>query len=902
MPENPKQNWYQMSAKEVLEKLQSRAGGLTTEEVERRKEQFGANTLPTKPPLSSVKIFLSQLKSPLVYILIIAAILSGFIGEYFDVTIIVLALFINTFVGFWQERKADKTLAKLKKLIQYNVTVQRDGQQKQISSFEVVPGDIMLLQAGDKIIADARVIQENGLQVKEAALTGESYPVSKKPQVLTSKKSIGDQTNMVFMGTIVVAGNARAVVVSTGSSTEVGKIASLVTSTKEGKTPLQLQIIKISKFISALVLVVVTLIFLTGFFKGMELTELLVVVAALAVAAIPEGLLVALTLVLVIGMQRILKKRALMRKLLAAETLGAVSVICSDKTGTITKGQMQVSRLLVAGEIHEAGDVKRKDLKAEEQHLFLLKAGALCNNAYIKNPSDELKDWEVVGDPTETALLLAAIQSGLDKEELNKNYLRIDEIPFNENYKFMATLHSVSSNGTEVMVKGAPEVVLKMCSHFQKNKKKIAFDKKQIESISKEYEQLTKEGLRVLAIAHRKINKKLDSFGGLIKLGEKPKLDNLTFIGWVGLKDPVREDVQEAFVSIRKAGIRPVIITGDHKYTVQAIVKEVGMNVSDDRIVEGEDLNKMDDDVLLAKIDKIDIFARVEPEHKLRIVQAWRKHGATVAMFGDGVNDAPALKAADIGVAVDSGTDVAKETSDMILLDSNFSVVESAIREGRVIFDNIRKIFLYLASDSFTEVILIALALMLNLPLPMTAVQILWINIISDGLPDLALTMEPGEADVMKYPPRPKNESIINKEVKVLIITISSVAVVAVFSLFVYLLKTTGDLIYTQTMVFTVFAIDSIIYVFSVKSLRQPIWKINPFSNLYLVGAVILAILAQFAVVYIPILQSYFKTVPLSVLDWVIVFVLGIIQIMAIETIKWRYWRNKRSPVATKTL
>lgn len=890
-----KKNYYQMTRNEVLEFFDSRPGGLTSEEVKVRFAECGPNELPQEKKLSALKILLTQFKSPLVYVLLVAALISFIVGEFFDLTVILMAVMINTVVGFWQEYKADKTISRLKKLVEYFVTVERDGKRQQIPARDVVTGDILLLEAGDKISADGRLLQANNLQVDESSLTGESFPVDKHIELIEGELAVGDRLNMVYLGTAISRGRGKMVVVATGQNTEIGQIAVLVKETEEEPTPLQRQLARISKFLAILVGGSVLLVFAVGLLRGMAIEELFITAAALAVAAIPEGLLVAVTLVLVFGMQRILKKKALVRKLLAAETLGSVSVICSDKTGTITLGKMVVDRLLVGGETH--GMNIHEDGHFEEYHMLALRAVALCNNAYIKNPQDKLEEWQIVGDSTETALLSAAVQAGFDKEQLNREYGRLDEIPFNETYKYMATLNLSSKGGVEAYIKGAPESVLSMCSHFLREGRQHKLDKAALKTVESEYEELTKQGLRVLAIAIKKLPKAIQSFDDIVKDKDNPKLKDLVFVGWVGLKDPVRPDVPAAFATIRSAGIRIVIITGDHKYTVKAIVEKLGMMVSEERIMEGVQLDKMDDGQLYKVIEDIDIFARVEPKHKLRIIQAWKKREKVVAMLGDGVNDAPALKAADIGVAVGNATDVAKETSDLIMIDGNFSVIEAAIREGRVIFDNIRKIFLYLVADSFTEIILIVLALLTGYPLPLAAVHILWINIVSDGLPDLALTMEPPEKDVMQFPPRDKNESIINKEVKLLIATITSLAVIMMFGLYVYFINTTGDIVYTRTLIFSAFAIDSIIYIFSVKSLRQPLWKINVLSNKWLVGAVIIGIAAQFIVVYTPALQELFRTVPLHASHWIIIFGLGFLEISAIEIIKWAYWRNKHVEV-----
>lgn len=883
--------WYRAPITEVLRTLKSRAGGLTSEEVAARQAEYGRNELPPPARAGALKLLLRQLQSPLVYVLLVAAGISVVVDERFDAGVILLAVILNTAVGFWQEYKADDTLHKLRTLIHQNVTVQRDGSTLYIPAAELVPGDVVIFEAGDKISADARLISSNDLEINEASLTGEAYPVAKMSTVLRRTAALGDRFNMVFAGTLVTRGKGKGVVVSTGIQTEVGHIAALVALTKEDPTPLQRQIIKLSRSLTVIVLMAAVFVGVVGIFTGQDIEQLFVTAAALAVAAIPEGLLVAMTLILVVGMKRILKRKAVVRRLLAAETLGSVSIVCSDKTGTITEGKMVVDKLLIGGELHDyaytASPEEEKEIETE--HAFALKALALCNNAYIKNPKDKLKEWEIVGDPTDAALLLAALQAGFDKETLYDEYLRVDEIAFNENRKYMATLHRQKQDGMYTFVKGAPEMVLRLCTFMQRGEKKIRIQPKDALLIRQEADELASQGLRVLAVAYRNDKKHVGSFKELF--GEKEPSE-LVFFGWVGLKDPVRADVPRAFATMRTAGIRTVLVTGDHKLTAKSIMAELGMHIPEERICEGKTIEGLSDAELEKRIDSIDIFARVEPAHKLRIVQAWKKRGETVAMLGDGVNDAPALKAADIGVAVGTATDAAKETADLILLDNSFKVIESAIREGRVMFDNIRKVFLYLMADSFTEIVITVAALMLGYPLPLAAVHILWINLVSDGLLNLALTAEPGEKDVMSYPPRPKHESIISLDVKLIIAAVTVVSSAVCFSLFLYFLRQTGDLALARTIAFSAAAIDSVIYVFALKSLRRPIWQTNPFSNRWLILAAFTAILLQLAIVYIPLFQTWLKTSPLYWEHWLLIFLLGLLEVAVIELFKMVYWRR----------
>lgn len=890
--------WYRLDRKEALDRLASRPGGLTTEEVMARRAIHGENKLPSSPVSPGWRLFLSQLTSPLVLILFLAAGVSAYAGDALDVGIILAAIFINAIVGFWQEYKADRAIARLKSIIDHSVTVQRDGRQQRIPAYELVPGDILLVEAGDRIGADARLLEVNRLQTSEASLTGESSAVEKLTESIDAESSLGDRRNLVFMGTTVMRGNGRAVVVQTGLSTEIGRIASLVKATHEEKTPLQRQLSHLSRLLSLLVLATAGGLVLIGLWRGVPSSELLVVVAALAVAAIPEGLLVSLTIVLVIGMQRILRHRGLVRRLVAAETLGSVTVVCSDKTGTLTKGQMQVARIVVEGEEHDNHEQssQRDGIAFEEQHVFVLKAAALCNNAYIKNPKDDLHDWEIIGDQTESALLLAAVQAGFDRDSLNEEHVRLDEIPFNETYKFMATLHVVDDGQRMIFAKGAPESILPMCDRLVRGGKQQLATPALLKGLEEEYQRLTSQGLRVLAIAFRTVSGEPDSFDSFVKDREQPRLGGLVFAGWIGLKDPVRPEIRGVFATMRSAGVRHVIVTGDHPHTVQAVAQELGWEVPRNRVMTGLELDRLDTDALRKRIGSIDIFARVEPKHKVRIVQAFRENGEVVAMLGDGVNDAPALKAADIGVAVDSGSDIAKETADLLLLDNHFGVITGAIREGRTMFDNIRRIFLFLVSDSFAEVVVIALAMLFQLPIPLTAVQILWMNLVSDTFPNLALTLERATDDIMRRKPRLKNTPIVNKEVGTLIVITTLAAGIGAFLLYYYILKTTGDLARARTVVFVMTALDSMFYVISIRHLHKPLWKMPLASNPTLFAATLLSVSLQVVVVYVPFLQPIFDTTPLGWFDWMLVLAVGLLQIGSIEAVKAVFMHREDRP------
>ena len=878
--------WHAMTAKDALALAKSRSGGLTSAEVMRQRQLFGSNELTHDEAPPFWKIFLSQVTSPLVYVLLGAAAVSWVAGEGLEVIVILAAIGLNAAVGFWQEYKADRALLRLTRLLQQYVTVERDGRQQRIDAASIVVGDIMALHAGDKVIADARLVDARRLQANEASLTGESTSVDKHVDPVAADAGPGDRRNMVFAGTSITHGVGRAVVVAIGDQTELGKIAGLVRATRQDRTPLQEQLIGLSRFLTILVLAISIFLFFVGTVYSISARELLVTVAALAVAAIPEGLLISLTIVLVIGMQRLLRRRALVRKLLAAETLGSVTVVCSDKTGTLTKGEMQVSRIVVHGEAHDHNHGPSQELAYEEQHLAVLKAGMLCNDAYIRNPQDDLKEWEVVGDQTDAALLLAGVQAGFDRERLQKELFRLDEVPFDEKYKFMATLHHVNKQEHVLYMKGAPETVLAMCRASRTAGKIQKMTPKLQASLREEYQQMARQGLRVLAVASRTVSPDQETFQDMGVDMEQPSFDNLTFDGWVGLKDPVRPEVRQVFTTMAAAGIRPMIITGDHPETVRAVAAELGWVVPDSAMMTGADLDDLPAEQLTEHVQRVQVFARVEPKHKVRIVEALRLSGEVVAMFGDGVNDAPALKAADIAVVVNSGTDIAKETADLVLLDNHFGVITAAIREGRAMFDNIRRIFLFLVCDSFAEVGIITLAIILKLPMPLTALQILWMNLLSDTLPNLSLTLEEPQDGVMQRRPRPKGERIVNKEVRSLVFITTAAAVLSGFLCYVVVLKMTGDVALARTVCFTMVALDSMFYVFSIRRLGEPLWRTGFFQNKPLLAAIAFTVAAQVLVVYWQPLQAAFDTVNMRVIDWGFVLFFGLLQIVVIEVAK----------------
>ncbi|MBT3690425.1 HAD-IC family P-type ATPase [bacterium] len=877
--------WHNLTSEEALNKLKGNVLGLTSEDAKRLKVRYGLNSLPSKHKLTKIEIVINQFKSVLAYVLIIAGFLSFMLGEIIDASVIFTAVLINVIVGFIQENKAQNALEKLRKLVNPEVKVLRDNTAQIILAKDLVPGDVILLEAGDKVSADARLLEVQDITTMEAALTGEPETITKSIDVLDKGKVLAERSNMVFQGTTITEGRGQALVVATGINTELGKIAKLVKDTKEEDTPLQKKLNVFSRHLSLTILGLSIVLFGFGILRGNSILIMFNTAVAVAVAAIPEGLVVAVTVILAIGMQKILRKRALVRKLVAAETLGSTTVICTDKTGTLTVGEMRVARIVTNSYDCNLSTDLPKLTKAGKSEIYnLVKIGVLCNDAVVQEEGQELRDYKVLGSGTEKALLLAGVQLGLKKNELEKKYLRIDEILFDSSKKYMATLNNEEAGKKNIYFKGAPELLLAAASHVQVNDRNEKLTQGMRRELEKKYENLSKSGLRVLGFGYREVRKDTTT----IKLYEKA-LEKIVLVGFVGINDPLRPDVKAALEATKKAGLKTVIITGDNKLTAKAIAQELDINVDDESILEGSQLAKMDDQQLLEKVRSIKIYARVTPEDKLRIVNAWQASGEVVAMTGDGINDAPALKKADIGIALGSGTDVAKGAASLILLDNNFQVINNAIEQGRVIYDNIKKVILYLLSDSFSEIVIIFGSLFMGLPIPLVPAQILWINLVTDGFPDMALTIEPGEKEVMKEMPQERNKPILDAERKLLILVISIVTGVTSLALFYYYVKVVGDIELGRTVVFATLGIDSLLYVFSCRTLRHSIFHSHFFKNPYLLIAVGFGAILQVAAIYVPFLQKVLKTVSLGLYEWGIVLSVSFTVIIIIEIIKWIY-------------
>ncbi len=845
--------WHRLEAKEIFAKLSTTDKGLNDKEAEKRLQQYGYNELKEQKKISDVQLFLEQFKNFLVLILVIAMIMSFFLGEIADGMAIFVILVVNAFLGFYQERKAEKALEALKKIAAPQAKVMRAGQARMIQARDLVPGDIILLEAGDKVPADARIFEELNLKIDESVLTGESVPVKKTAEKV-AKDSLPDRKNIAFSGTTVVYGNCKAVIVSTAMETEFGKIAKILQE-REEMTPLQKRLEHLGHQLGFIVIAITVVIFITGYFHGIETVEMFLVAVSLAVAAIPEGLPAVVTVTLSAGLLRMANKNAIIKKLSAAEALGSTTVICTDKTGTLTMDRMTVRKLYVNGKIidvtgggYEAAgkfllndkDVMDNDIKT------LLKIGNFCNNATF--------DKQSIGDPTEIALLVSAAKSGA--EDLRKKYKKTNEIPFESERKMMSVLYD--ADGRTMYTKGAVEEILKKCEFILRDGKRERLTSKDRKDILDVNHDFALSSLRVLAFAMKSIDR-----------NGKFEESDLTFVGLQGMIDPPRPEVKDAIQKCRDAGIMVIMITGDHKDTAVTIAKEIGI-MKNEKVLIGEELEKLNEKQFLDIVNDVRVYARVSPEHKVKITNALRKKGHIVAMTGDGINDAPALKRADVGIAMGiTGTDVSKEASDMILTDDNFATIVTAVEEGRGIYDNIKKFIYYLLSCNIGEVLTIFIAIMMNMPLPLLPLQILWMNLVTDGLPALALGLEPKEPDVMKRRPNNPKDAILNKNSIVFLFAVGLIIAVGTLSLFYYELLITGNEVEART---TAFATIIMFQLFASLSFRSnyPVYRIGLFSNKKLLLAILSSFILLLVAIYVPFLDPIFETTAMTMNDWIL--------------------------------
>ncbi|WP_294345724.1 calcium-translocating P-type ATPase, SERCA-type [Prosthecochloris sp.] len=863
---------FSESAEKILQKLQVTPDGLTSEEAARRLKRYGENRLREEEKISVWAIFRQQFQSVLVWLLIVAVLISLLLGDVLESVVIGFILVANSVIGFLQEFRAEKALEALKRISGLKAKVLRDGHVVKLETRLLVPGDIILLETGDRIPADARLLELMNLESQESMLTGESTPVNKTTEEVSPEAPLAERFNMVYSGTIVAKGRAMAVVTGTGMETELGRIAELLADEKDGRrSPLQKKINRFSRRLALIVIVAAVLMFLLTWLSGEDLLETFKTALSLAVAAIPEGLPAVVALTLAKGVQRMVKKNAIVRHLPAIETLGSSSVICSDKTGTMTVNRMSVRKIYADGSELEVGEGNPSEAAGAQDLELLFRIGALCNDA---RPDP---DGGIFGDPTEAALLLSAKQHGLDSLELQGRYPRIDEIGFDSERKMMSTLHDVSGAGMVMYTKGAPDVLLMQCTHVMMNNQEVPLDDALYRDILQKNEAFAQNALRVLGFAWKRVHSR-DDFTE----------NNLVFAGLQAMNDPPRQEVIDAVARCRSAGIKVVMITGDQKLTAEAIGRELGIT---GRAMTGADLEEIDD--IGEVVEDVSIFARVSPEQKINIVEALQKKDHVVAMTGDGVNDAPALKQADIGVAMGrGGTDVAREASTMVLTDDNFASIVKAVEEGRAIFDNLRKFVFSLLAGNISEVMIIILAVLVGLKLPLVAIQILWINLVTDGLPALALGFEPKAPNIMRRPPVARLSFIVDRLMIIRLVVVCFVITAGCLGLYINALYSTGwswgealdsaspDYLYASTMAFTSLVILEMVNAFHAKSETENIFTLKAFSNPWLTGAVAFSLVLHLVVLYSP-LNHVFHSVPLGIADWGIILGVSAVLILA---------------------
>lgn len=879
-------NWHQKNINEVIDELRSSLQGISSEEAARRLGEYGPNELKEKAKKTPLMMFFDQFKDFMIMVLIAAAVISGFIGELSDTIAIIVIVVINAVIGFIQEYRAEKAMAALKKMAAPFATAIRNGVPETVPASQLVPGDVVILEAGKIMPADMRLIESAQLKVEEAALTGESEAVLKHTHALHDEHlPLGDRKNLTYKGTFATYGRGSGIIVATGMNTELGKIATMLQEEEEVKTPLQKRLASFGQKLAIAVLAICAIVFGIGVMRGEDPMLMLLTAISLAVAAIPEALPAVITISLALGAKKLVQQNALIRKLPAVETLGSVTYICSDKTGTLTLNKMTVEEMYVDNEIVNSEKLKVKNEGTQElltlnsQLSTLMTALALSNDAVFD------KDGKLIGDPTETALFDIADKNGFNKQELEKKYPRVAEIPFDSDRKCMTTFHKQSAEKTEYIsfTKGAIDVLLDRSDNILTSDGLKPVNK---EEIIKNGDRMAADGLRVLCVAMRRWDTLPDD------ISFENVETGLTIIGLTGMMDPPREEAKEAVSMCVKAGIKPVMITGDHPITAREIAKRLGIIDEDLRtIITGRELDKLTMEEFEERVEHIRVYARVAPEQKLKIVKALQDKGQFVAMTGDGVNDAPALKRSDIGVAMGiTGTDVSKEASDMILLDDNFATIVKAVKEGRKIYDNIRKFVKYLLTTNSGEIWTLFLAPLVGLPIPLLPIHILWINLVTDSLPALALSAEPAEGDVMSRPPRHPKESIFAYGLGIHAIWVGLLMGGVV--LFVQAWSINTGHAHWQTMVFTVLCLTQLGHVLAIRSEKQSLFTIGLFTNKYLLGAVVLTFILQMATIYIPVFNSVFKTEPLTLNELALTLVLSSVVFIAVEIEK--LWKRRR--------
>jgi Ca2+-transporting ATPase len=881
-PSEPRIPWHTLSVEECFQRLRAGPAGLSREEAARRLREWGPNELEPPRRISPLAILLAQFRNILVLILLAATALSIVLGHGTEAVVIMIIVFFSVLLGFVQEYRAERALEALRRMAAPMATVLREGVEERIPARELVPGDVVVLHAGDRVPADLRLIEAVNLQIDEAVLTGESVPVEKHTAAIPDPAlPIGDRRNMAYAGTVVTYGRGQGLVVATGMRTEFGAIARMLQTIQEERTPLQENLDRVGKALARAALGVVALIVALGLLRGRPWLEMLIFGLALAVAVVPEALPAVVTISLALGVQRMVRRNALIRRLPAVETLGSTDVICTDKTGTLTRNEMTVRRLFVCGRFWEvtgsgyepAGEfrVDGQPVTPSEAVRRLLRAAALASDARLYRGADGA--WQGQGDPTERALLVAAMKAGLDPEELNRRHPRVREIPFTSERKRMTTLHQ-GPEGLFAASKGAPEVILESCRFLLTEEGERPLTPSDREQILEAARAMAGEALRVLGVADKPQALPEDAEEGMV------------FLGLVGMIDPPRPEAKQAIRVCREAGIRVVMITGDHPLTAQAIARELGL-LRDGRVVTGAELDRMSDEEFEGQVEGIDVYARVSPAHKFRVVTALQKKGHIVAMTGDGVNDAPALKKADIGIAMGiTGTDVSKEAAAMVLLDDNFASIVAAVEEGRAIFSNIKKYLMYLLSSNVGEILLMALASLAGLPPPLSAAQILYVNLATDGLPALALSVDPPEPDLMRRPPRNPRGGLFTRPVVLLMLAGGLWSALVNLSLFAWALSSGRSLQEAMTMAFVSLVLIQFFKAYNFRSDRHSVLR-QPFANRWLNRAILWEGAMLLLLIYVPFLRDLFGIYSLPPIDWAIVLMAAATVVPVLELVKW---------------
>ncbi|MGG0737938.1 calcium-translocating P-type ATPase, SERCA-type [Niallia taxi] len=870
-------NYHEMNERQVEEALNTDfSAGLSDEDVGKRVKQFGSNELEEGEKQSALLLFFNQFKDFMVLVLLAATLISGLLGEYIDAIAIIAIIILNSFLGFYQERRAEKSLSALKELSQPQVQVLRNGTWEKVLSKELVPGDVIKFSSGDRIGADVRIIESRSLEVEESALTGESVPVQKMTESINNPNlTLGDMENMGFMGTMVSRGSGMGVVIATGMKTAMGQIADLLQNAESQITPLQRRLEQLGKILIVTALALTVLVVGIGVLQGNDLYTMVLAGVSLAVAAIPEGLPAIVTIALSLGVQKMIRKNAVVRKLPAVETLGCASVICSDKTGTLTQNKMTVTKVWSSGRTWSVDGTGYEpqgkyyendqaiDPKNEKVLQQLLTFGMLCNHAEIEQKSGE---YVLNGDPTEGAMIVAGMKAGYTRSKLLSQFEIVNEFPFDSTRKMMSVIVKDTTGRQFVVTKGAPDVLIGQSKTILMGNRAENIGSREKNTVQAAIDGLASQALRTIAIAYKEIS------ANTIILHEKEAESELVFIGLQGIIDPPRPEVKQAVRECKEAGIKTVMITGDHVITANAIAKQLGIANSQSKVLEGKELANMSVQELEDVVDHVSVFARVSPEHKLKIVQAFQNRGHIVAMTGDGVNDAPAIKTADIGIAMGiTGTDVAKEASSLVLMDDNFASIKSAIIEGRNIYENIRKFIRYLLASNVGEILVMLFAMILALPLPLVPIQILWVNLVTDGLPAMALGLDRPEDNVMKRDPRSPNEGVFARGLGWKVISRGILIGLSTIAAFMLAYNDNPDnLAYAQTVAFATLVLAQLIHVFDCRS-EKSILSRNPFGNMYLVWAVLSSLLLVLVVIYVPALQGIFHTVAIQPKDWLMI-------------------------------